>query len=425
MNVLALNISAAVMIAITLLVRRIFKNRIPHGVFCLMWVVIAIRLFIPTDITSKYSFWNLLIRMEFAAADRAGIKYMPEYNPISDIIQNAPGPSSPAYKILWAAVALALGLYFLYQYISLVRMTKNAYDADDISLLRLLGEKAPRRGIRIKVLPSLASPAALGIIRPTIFFPEGFDFDNTELVKCVLLHEAGHIKYFHTLIKIISSIMVCLYWYNPLVWVMYVYLDRDMEISADRYVIKNIGAEKRALYANALINSAESINKHRIFYFHFKSTKLKERIEAVMRYKKLSIGALIVTFIVPSTLFTVFATTDTVLTGIELDQMETVVTSVEYGDTPETMDDIYMEVSWNDIEPYISQQSTNASIESYFVEMYEYITYGIIPPNNINLTTHNDGNKYGGVLTLSSYNYDASKDRYNGLYSGSLHLILS
>ena len=157
MNILALNVSAAVMIAVTLLVRRIFKNRIPHGVFCLMWVVIAIRLFIPTDITSKYSFWNLLIRMEFAAADLAGIKYTPEYNPISDIIQNAPEPSSPAYKILWAAVALALGLYFLYQYISLVRMTKNAYDADDISLLRLLGEKAPRRGIKIKVLPSLAS----------------------------------------------------------------------------------------------------------------------------------------------------------------------------------------------------------------------------------------------------------------------------
>ena len=422
MNILALNVSAAVMIAVTLLVRRIFKNRIPHGVFCLMWVVIAIRLFIPTDITSKYSFWNLLIRMEFAAADLAGIKYTPEYNPISDIIQNAPEPSSPAYKILWAAVALALGLYFLYQYISLVRMTKNAYDADDISLLRLLGEKAPRRGIKIKVLPSLASPAALGIIRPTIFFPEGFDFDNTELVKCILLHEAGHIKYFHTLIKILSTVMLCLFWYNPLVWVMYVYLDRDMEISADRYVIKNIGVENRTIYANALIKAAEDMTRREVFCFHFKSSQLRERVEAVIKYKKLSVGALIITFIVPLVLFTVFATTDTVLTGIELEQMETIVTSVEYGDAPETMDDIYLEVSWDELEPYVSEQGTISAAESYFAEMYEYITFVAIPPDNIYITTYKDGNKYEGALTLSSYNYDASNDKYTGRYSGTIYL---
>ena len=423
MNILALNVSAAVMIAVTLLVRRIFKNRIPHGVFCLMWVVIAIRLFIPTDITSKYSFWNLLIRMEFAAADLAGIKYMPEYNPISDIIQNTPGPSSPAYKILWTSVALALGLYFLYQYISLVRMTKNAYDADDISLLQLFGEKAPRRGIRIKILPSLASPAALGIIRPTIFFPEGFDFDNTELVKCVLLHEAGHIKYFHTLIKIISSIMVCLYWYNPLVWVMYVYLDRDMEISADRYVIKNMGTENIVLYANNLINAVEHINKQKIFYFHFKSTQIKERIEAIMKYKKLSVGALIVTFIVPSTLFTVFATTDTVLTGIELNQMETIVTSVEYGETPETMEDIHLEVPWQSLVKYASADTDDSIPSSYSIQEFAYITYDLLSPKKIYITSTCLGRMYSGTLSMTKMNVDAVSGEAVGYYSGVIYLI--
>ena len=423
MNILALNVSAAVMIAVTLLVRRIFKNRIPHGVFCLMWVVIAIRLFIPTDITSKYSFWNLLIRMEFAAADLAGIKYMPEYNPISDIIQNTPGPSSPAYKILWTSVALALGLYFLYQYISLVRMTKNAYDADDISLLQLFGEKAPRRGIRIKILPSLASPAALGIIRPTIFFPEGFDFDNTELVKCVLLHEAGHIKYFHTLIKIISSIMVCLYWYNPFVWVMYIYLDRDMEISADRYVIKNIGGENRTIYANALIKAAEDMTRRKVFCFHFKSSQLRERIEAVIKYKKISVGALIITFIVPIALFTVFATTDTVLTGIELEQMETIVTDVEYGDTPETMEDIHLEVPWQSLVIYASADTDDSIPSSYSIQEFAYITYDLLSPKNIYITSTCLGRMYSGTLSMTKMNVDAVSGEAVGYYSGVIYLI--
>ena len=322
MNILALNVSAAVMIAVTLLVRRIFKNRIPHGVFCLMWVVIAIRLFIPTDITSKYSFWNLFIRLESKVSNYTGMMFEPDYVSVSDIIQNAPMPSSPAYKILWVAVALALGLYFLCQYISLVKVSKTASDIDDRRIIQLLENMSPKRGIKIKTLSSLDSPAAIGILRPTVFFPEGYDFDNAELTECILLHEAGHIKYFHTLIKIISTIMVCLYWYNPFVWVMYIYLDRDMEISADRYVIKNIGEENRTIYANALIKAAEDMTRRKVFCFHFKSSQLRERIEAVIKYKKISVGALIITFIVPIALFTVFATTDTVLTGIVVRGLE-------------------------------------------------------------------------------------------------------
>lgn len=423
MNILALNVSAAVMIAVTLLVRRIFKNRIPHGVFCLMWVVIAIRLFIPTDIASKYSFWNLFIRLESKVSNYTGMMFEPDYVSVSDIIQNAPMPSSPAYKILWVAVALALGLYFLCQYISLVKMSKTASDIDNINIIHLLGKKAPKRSIKIKTMSSLNSPAALGIIRPTIFFPEGFDFDNTELVKCVLLHEAGHIKYFHTLIKIISSIMVCLYWYNPLVWVMYVYLDRDMEISADRYVIKNMGTENIVLYANNLINAVEHINKQKIFYFHFKSTQIKERIEAIMKYKKLSVGALIVTFIVPSTLFTVFATTDTVLTGIELNQMETIVTDVEYGDTPETMEDIHLEVPWQSLVKYASADTDDSIPSSYSIQEFAYITYDLLSPKNIYITSTCLGRMYSGTLSMTKMNVDAVSGEAVGYYSGVIYLI--
>lgn len=423
MNILALNVSAAVMIAVTLLVRRIFKNRIPHGVFCLMWVVIAIRLFIPTDIASKYSFWNLFIRLESKVSNYTGMMFEPDYVSVSDIIQNAPMPSSPAYKILWAAVALALGLYFLCQYISLVKLSKTASDIDDRMIIQLLENMSPKRGIKIKTLSSLDSPAAIGILRPTVFFPEGYDFDNAELTECILLHEAGHIKYFHTLIKIISTIMVCLYWYNPFVWVMYIYLDRDMEISADRYVIKNIGAENRSFYANTLINTAEDISKRKAFCFHFKSSQLKERVEAVIKYKKMSAVALILTFVIPFTLFTVFATTDTVLTGIELEQMETIVTDVKYGDTPETMEDIHLEVPWQSLVKYASADTDDSIPSSYSIQEFAYITYDLLSPKKIYITSTCLGRMYSGTLSMTKMNVDAVSGEAVGYYSGVIYLI--
>lgn len=423
MNILALNVSAAVMIAVTLLVRRIFKNRIPHGVFCLMWVVIAIRLFIPTDIASKYSFWNLFIRLESKVSNYTGMMFEPDYVSVSDIIQNAPMPSSPAYKILWVAVALALGLYFLCQYISLVKMSKTASDIDNINIIHLLGKKAPKRSIKIKTMSSLNSPAALGIISPTIFFPDGYDFDNSKLTRCILLHEIGHIKYFHTLIKIISTIMVCLYWYNLFVWVMYIYLDRDMEISADRYVIKNIGGENRTIYANALIKAAEDMTRRKVFCFHFKSSQLRERIEAVIKYKKISVGALIITFIVPIALFTVFATTDTVLTGTELEQMETIVTDVEYGDTPETMEDIHLEVPWQSLVKYASADTDDSIPSSYSIQEFAYITYDLLSPKNIYITSTCLGRMYSGTLSMTKMNVDAVSGEAVGYYSGVIYLI--
>lgn len=423
MNILALNVSAAVMIAVTLLVRRIFKNRIPHGVFCLMWVVIAIRLFIPTDIASKYSFWNLFIRLESKVSNYTGMMFEPDYVSVSDIIQNAPMPSSPAYKILWVAVALALGLYFLCQYISLVKMSKTASDIDNINIIHLLEKKAQKRSIKIKTMSSLNSPAALGIIRPTIFFPDGYDFDNSKLTRCILLHEIGHIKYFHTLIKIISTIMVCLYWYNPFVWVMYIYLDRDMEISADRYVIKNIGVENRTIYANALIKAAEDMTRRKVFCFRFKSSQLRERIEAVIKYKKISVGALIITFIVPIALFTVFATTDTVLTGIELEQMETIVTDVEYGDTPETMEDIHLEVPWQSLVKYASADTDDSIPSSYSIQEFAYITYDLLSPKNIYITSTCLGRMYSGTLSMTKMNVDAVSGEAVGYYSGVIYLI--
>ena len=422
MNILSLNISIGIMISITLLLRKLFKNIMPNRVFCILWIVIAARMLTFIKINSKFSFWNLFIKLEAKVADYTGIVYTPEYTPLSDIVQNSYTLDSPIYILLWSIIASILGIYFIFQYIELLVISKKSSIIEDFKISYIIDKSLVKRFIQIKVTDYLTSPATLGIIRPTIYFPSSFDFRNKILLKFILLHEIGHIKHFHALIKIFFTILTCLYWYNPLVWMMYFSIDRDMEISADRFVIKEVGAENRALYARILISAAENYNKRKSFLFHFKNNLLKERVEAIMKYKKLTLGALIVTFIVPSFAFTVFATTDTVITGTELDQMEPAITAVEYGDPVDNADDIYLEVSWNELEPYIYSYGTTKAVDSYYIQGYKYVTYGYIPPKSITIVTHESGNRYEGTLSLTSYVYDASNDKYTGYYSGTVYL---
>lgn len=286
----------------------------------------------------------------------------------------------------------------------------------------VIKEQKLRRRIYIRSMKGIDSPSTLGTIRPTIFFPEHFDFSNHGTTECILLHEIGHIRHFHTLYKILSTILVCVYWYNPLVWIMYFALDRDMEITADRYVINRLGIDKRQFYADILISAAENKKRQPIFYFHFKNKLINERIEAIMKFKKLSVGAIMVTLLVPSCMFTAFATTDTAITGVEMDQMDFTVNSIEVVEPLEVMDDVSIFVSWDELAPYIVSTDTQRAVSRYEVIDYKYVTYGQMPPKSITVTTTKNGHEYKGTLDRTRCIIDDATDKYTGYYSGYIYL---
>ena len=202
---------------------------------------------------------------------------------------------------------------------------------------------------------------------------------------------------------------------------MYFALDNDMEITTDRYVISRLGREKRAFYANILISAVKSRKKQVVFYYYFKNNIIKERVEAIMKFKKLTVGALVVTLLVPSCMFTVFATTDTIITGVELEQMELTIESVENGEPTKQMEDISIEIPWEKLEPYVVSHIETRAADSYEITDYKYVTYGKEPPEIITVTTEKNGETYKGTLELQRHIYDASTDKYTGYYSGTVY----
>ncbi|MBR3769597.1 MAG: hypothetical protein IKL06_03585 [Lachnospiraceae bacterium] len=189
-----------------------------------------------------------------------------EYTPISqdgwgirNVLQVA--------EIIWAAGVMALFLYTGISYVILlkkvqccIQVTEGVYCVDELPV-----------------------PMVLGWIRPKIYLPSGV---AAECIPYVIEHEKTHIRRKDTVVKLTAYIVVCIHWFNPLVWLAYHLLEKDMEMACDEETIGRIGVEEKKQYATALLQL--STGEHRIFAMPlaFGEGDTKGRIKNVMHYKK-------------------------------------------------------------------------------------------------------------------------------------------
>ena len=99
----------------------------------------------------------------------------------------------------------------------------------------------------------ISSPLTFGVLRPVILVPKKTDWTDETALRYVLEHEFVHIQRFDVLSKLLLIAAVCVHWFNPLVWVMYVLANRDLELSCDETVLRRFGGDVRAAYARVLI----------------------------------------------------------------------------------------------------------------------------------------------------------------------------
>ena len=136
-------------------------------------------------------------------------------------------------------------------------------------------------------------PLTYGVLSPVILLPGGMDLSGTETLKYVLTHELTHIKCLDQIKKLMIVVVLCMHWFNPFVWVMYILFNRDMEIACDEKVVCLFGIPSKTPYANALINMEEQKIKFIPLYSGFSKYAIEERIVAIMKMKKKTLGGLI------------------------------------------------------------------------------------------------------------------------------------
>ncbi|MBR4961705.1 MAG: hypothetical protein IKY52_12485 [Clostridia bacterium] len=276
-----MSISAGwLVLAIVLL--RFLLPKSPRWLFTVLWLFVGLRLCIPFAAESIFS---LLPSGETIAPeilyDRNPTIHTGVYalnsivNPVlTESFAPNPGDSvNPLQVWLWlGAVLWGIGfagmlLYAAFSWLILSRKLTEAVRLED----NLYGTDCG------------AAPFVLGLFRPKIYLP--YHLSETDRLH-VIAHEKEHIRRMDHWIKPIGFVLLSLHWFNPLIWLAYSLLCRDIEIACDERVIRDLPPEARAAYSDALLTCSIHRKPIAACPVAFGEVSVKSRVKNVLTYRK-------------------------------------------------------------------------------------------------------------------------------------------
>lgn len=301
MNLLQMSLSAGIMIIAITVVRALAINRLPKKTFLVLWGIALIRLLLPFSFPSPLSVYSL--------ANRAGIAEpttnFPAVNmPVltaPQIAEYAPGNTAgaapvPVWMVVWGMGAILCALYFVISYLNYRRGFMDSLPVENAFAAEWLAGRQLKRHIEIRQSNRIKAPLTYGFLHPVILMPKHTDWSDTQKLQYVLQHEYVHILRFDTATKILLAGALCMHWFNPLVWAMYLLANRDLELSCDESVVRSFGATIKSAYALALISMEEQKSGFIPFCNNFSKNAIEERIKAIMKMKKTSAMAVLAAF---------------------------------------------------------------------------------------------------------------------------------
>lgn len=314
MTFLERTLLGTVMILAVAVLRALALRRLPKGTFVALWQLTVLRLLVPAELPSRFSVYTMLEALRPKAvpvppAAPAVTPYVPAPAAAlpgpSGMMPAAPAPF-PVWTALWLTGAAALGLWHLVRYVRWRRRFRESLPAGDCPAADACLRS--RREIRLRVTDRIGAPLTYGVLRPVILLPKTLDLGDEEAVTCVLAHEMGHIRRLDGLFKLALAAVLCLYWFDPAVWLLYVLANRDMELRCDEAAVLSLGEDSRERYALALIRLAESRNERVPLCGFSHESGMEERIRAIMSIKKRSMPACFIALALVLGITTAFAT---------------------------------------------------------------------------------------------------------------------
>lgn len=306
LNIVNMSISASWVVLAVLLLRLLLKKA-PKWITVLLWGIVAIRMICPFSIESVMS----LIPSTETISPEIMMDRTPKINSGIPIINNivnpvigesfAPDPDTSANSLqIWIPILsfvwiVGIAGMLLYTTISYFRVNRK------IGTAVLLHDN-------IFQSESVVSPFVLGIIKPKIYLP--FKVNDKDM-EHVIAHEQAHIRRKDHWWKPFGFLLLALHWFNPLMWLGYALLCKDIEFACDEKVIKELNTEEKADYSQALLNL--SVNRRMIAAcpLAFGEVGVKDRVKSVLNYKKTAFWIIIVAVIASAVFAVCFLTSPT------------------------------------------------------------------------------------------------------------------
>lgn len=276
-----LNMSAAsaILIGVVLVLRMVFR-KLPKKYLCVLWLFVALRLCCPFMLSSSLSVFN-----HIGAYHNGQLEYV-RYNektekPILEIpaalLKSAgDGPTVtfsaaklylPTVMTLWSIGAALMLLYAAVSFLHIQRRTR---------------ERILYRG-NIYLCDHVPSPFVLGLVKPKIYLPSDI---AEEQINCVIAHERTHLRRGDHWWKSLGFLLLSIHWFNPMVWVGYLFFCRDMELVCDEAVISALDAAQKQTYSRALLACSMPRGFITACPLAFGEIGVKQRIKSILNYRK-------------------------------------------------------------------------------------------------------------------------------------------
>ena len=326
MSLFQMSVAGGVLILFIVVIRALAIHRLPKTTFLALWMIAALRLLLPFSIPLTF---NIHIGLDVFSD-------VVQELPSGNIASTLPGDSPPSYdigtavpspatehistfEILWLVGVLLLAIYFSISYFRSMRKFRMSIPDNTPYIQNWLTAHQISRPLAVRSSDLISSPLTYGILHPVILLPKKLDRNDQVALKYVLTHEYVHIRRFDAITKILFAAVLCIHWFNPLVWVMYVLANRDIELSCDAWVIRMMGEKNRSSYALMLIKMEEKRSGMSALCSHFGKNAITERIEAIMKFKKTSTIACALALVVVVGATTAFAASANTATQPEQD----------------------------------------------------------------------------------------------------------
>lgn len=281
LKILNMSITASWLILAVVLVRLLLKKA-PKWIPCLLWGLVAIRLVCPFSFGSIFSLipssetipTNITVQQE--PAINSGITIVNDViNPvIAESFTPAPTDSVnplqiiiPVAAIVWVSGIVIMLAYALISYIKLKKT---------VSVCVPVGE-------RILSCDEVKAPFILGVFKPIIYVPSSMSGETLDLV---IRHETAHLQRHDHWWKPLGYLLLAVYWFNPLCWIAYILLSRDIEMACDEKVIRDMDKDEMAAYSQALLDCSFPRRRIAACPLAFGEVGVKERVKGVLNYKK-------------------------------------------------------------------------------------------------------------------------------------------
>lgn len=272
-------------VVIVILILRLFLKKAPKKFVCLLWALVALRLILPFSISSSLSAFNLL---KLDTNESGQVEYF-QYNERTEkplltfdhpgLVNDNMSPDSVTFGTKTTGVYMpALTYVWIFGVGCML-----AYAAFSCMQLRRETAASIKSTGNIYVCDDIDSPFILGIVSPRIYLPSGM---SEETKKSVIAHEKIHIQRRDHWWKPLGYLLLSVYWFNPLLWLAYVLLCRDIEAACDEKVIKDMDRESISAYSEALLSCAVHRRMITACPVAFGETDVKGRVKKVLNYKK-------------------------------------------------------------------------------------------------------------------------------------------